>query len=362
MRAKVDRLKDWDMEKRNGFIFWVWSVLEVIDVAVWAEAADDGGTRWGGNGMALGTNRDFAIVAAADAGLLAPDKGPPRTSRSGPKDGVFFGAGLGFGGLGCGAEFAVDFVLVGVDQELVEQTVGGFEFEDAISGEQWREAFLPVVMAAFDFAFGLRGWGVEEFDAVEVEGGAELGEGVGVVGVEEGVKVHIERHGQPVDFEDAGEEVPMGQQGFGGIEACPDIEAGGVVEDVEEGLFVGVAGQPGMGAGVVLPERSQVAGLPAFDGFGGGFVAGIGGKLVLDGPAADAGAVGFEVEPTMEFAGAGAVGRGWFGGEEFFEQRENFRRPGGLMIAAGTSGRPRLGLALGTSTEILAVELVKTGA
>ena len=58
-----------------------------------------------------------------------------------------------------------------------------------------------------------------------------------------------------------------------------------------------------------MPEGAQIAGLPAFDGFGGGFVAGIGGKLVLDGPAADAGAVGFKVEPAMEFAGTGAVRR-----------------------------------------------------
>ena len=65
-----------------------------------------------------------------------------------------------------------------------------------------------------------------------------------------------------------------------------------------------------MGAGVVLPEGAQIAGLPAFDGFGGGFVAGIGGKLVLDGPAADAGAVGFKIQTPLKFAGAGAVGGG----------------------------------------------------
>jgi hypothetical protein len=99
----------------------------------------------------------------------------------------------------------------------------------------------------------------------------------------------------------------MSQQGFGGIEACADIEARGVVENVEEGLLVGVAGQPGMGAGVVLPERTQIPGLPAFDGFVGGFVTGVGSELVLDGPAPNAGAVSFEVEPAMEFTGTGAV-------------------------------------------------------
>ena len=83
------------------------------------------------------------------------------------------------------AEFAMDFMLVGVGQELVEQLVGSGEFGDVVGGEERDEAFLPVVVAAFDFAFGLWSWSVAELDAVEVQGGAELGEGVGVVGVED---------------------------------------------------------------------------------------------------------------------------------------------------------------------------------
>lgn len=297
------------MEENEGFGLWIWGVLEVIDVTVWAETADDGGTRRGGKGMALGAGGDFAVVADADAGLLTPDKRPPRARRGGPQDGAFFGERLGLGRLGGGAQFAVDFVLVGVDQELVEQPVGAGEFADVVGGQQWREAFLPVVVAALDFAFGLGCGRIAKLDAVEVEGLTELGESIGVVGVKEGVKVHIQGQGQAVGLEDFGEEVQMGQQGFGRIEACPDIEACGVIQDVQESLFVGVARQPGMGAGVVLPEGTQIAGLPAFDGFGGGFEAGVGGELVLDGPAADAGAVGFEVEPAMEFAGTGAVRR-----------------------------------------------------
>lgn len=69
---------------------------------------------------------------------------------------------------------------------------------------------MPVVVAAFDFAFSLRGWSIEQVDAVEVEGLAELGEGGGIVGVEEGVVVHIEDQGQTVGLEDAGEEVEVG--------------------------------------------------------------------------------------------------------------------------------------------------------
>ena len=198
--------------------------------------------------MALGADGDFAVVADADAGLLAPDVGPPRAVGGGAEDGAFFGEGLLVGGVGCLAEFAVDFVLVGVGHELVEQVVGPDQFHDAVGGQEGDEAFLPVVVAAFDFAFGLGRGGVAQVDAVEVEGGAELGEGVGVVGVEEGVVVHIEGQGQAVGLEDAGEEVEVGQQGFGGVEACAGVEAGGVVEDFQQDLLVGAAGQPGVRA------------------------------------------------------------------------------------------------------------------
>ena len=192
-----------------------------------------------------------------------------------------------------------------------------------------------------------------------MEGRAELGEGVGVVGVEEGVEVHIEGQRQAVGLEDAGEEVEMGQEGFAGVEACAGVVTGGVVQNIKQGLFVGMAGQPGVGAGVVLPEGTQIAGLPAFDGFGRGFVAGVGGELVFDGPAADAGAVGFEVEAAVEFAGGGAVGGGRFGGEQFGEQGGDFGGPVRVMIAAGKAGRPNLGLTLGAGAEVLAVKFVE---
>lgn len=104
----------------------------------------------------------------------------------------------------------------------------------------------------------------------------------------------------------------MGEEGFGGVEACADVEAGGVVEEVEQDLFVFVAGQEGVWGGVVLPEGGIVAGLPAFDRFGRRFEAGVGGEMVLKRPTTDAGACGLEVQPAVEFAGNGAVGGVWF--------------------------------------------------
>ena len=162
------RLKDGAVQENLGFEFLVWCVAEIKDVAIWAQAAEESGRRRRVNGLALGTDGDFAIITDSDAGLLAPDIGPPRTRRNRPQNGVFLGERLMACRLRGGAEFTMDFVLVGVNEELVEQTVGSFEFADLVGGEERREAFLPVVVAALDFAFGLGRGRVAEGDAVEV--------------------------------------------------------------------------------------------------------------------------------------------------------------------------------------------------
>ena len=258
------------------------------------------------------------------------------------------------------AQFAMDFMLVGVGQELVEQLVGSGEFGNAVGGQERDKAFLPVVVTAFDFAFGLWGGSVTELDAVEVQGRAELGKGVRVVSVEEGVVVHIEGQREAVRLKGAGEEVEVGQQGFSGVEACAGVEARGIVEDFQEDLFIRTARQPGVRRGVILPERPVITGLPTFDGFGRSFVTGVGSEFVFDGPAADTGAVGFKLEAAMEFAGDGTVGARWLGGEEFGGQRDGFGGPVRVMIATGASGRPRLGAALSTGEQVVGAQLVET--
>ena len=180
---------------------------------------------------------DFAVVTDADAGLLVPDVGSPRTVGSGSEDGTFFGEGLLVGDVGCLAEFAVDFVLVGVGHELVEEGVDPDQFHEVVGGQEGNQAFLPVVMTAFDFTFGLGLWGAAELDAVKVERCPKLGESGGVVGGEEGVLVQIQGQGQAVGWEGAGEKIEMGQKGFAGVKPCDGFEAGGVVGDWYPGNF-----------------------------------------------------------------------------------------------------------------------------
>jgi hypothetical protein len=71
------------------------------------------------------------------------------------------------------------------------------------------------------------------------------------------VVVHVEGQGQAVGLESAAEEVEVGQEGFAGVEAGARVVAGGIIEQIEQDLFVGGAGEPSVGAGVVLPKGGQ---------------------------------------------------------------------------------------------------------
>lgn len=146
-------------------------------------------------------------------------------------------------------------------------------------------------------------------DAVKAESLAELGKSAGDVGEKEGVKIDIKRERESVDEERAGEKMEVCGEVFGRVNTSASVDAGGVVDDVEKGIFTGVAGEPSVRRSIVLPKCAEVADLPSADGFIGLFVASIGSEFVSDSPAADGGAVGFKIEATAQFAGDGAVGR-----------------------------------------------------
>jgi len=79
------------------------------------------------------------------------------------------------------------FVSVAVEAEFCEQGVEGFEGGDGFCGAEGGEAVLPVLVAAFDFALGLRRGGVAEGDPVKMECRSELGERLGNRGEKEAV-------------------------------------------------------------------------------------------------------------------------------------------------------------------------------
>lgn len=88
---------------------------------------------------------------------------------------------------------------------------------------------MPEVVAALDFALGLRSRGIAQGHAVEVKSLTQLGEGFRVVGVEKGVVIHVESQRQSVDLECAREEIEMSQKGFAVVEAGAGVITGGIV-------------------------------------------------------------------------------------------------------------------------------------
>lgn len=72
----------------------------------------------------------------------------------------------------------------------------------------------------------------------------------------------------------------MSQEIFSVVEARADIVAGGIIQQVQQNLFVFGFWKEGVRGGVILPEGAQVADLPALDGFGLGFIAGVGCEFV----------------------------------------------------------------------------------
>jgi len=188
--------------------------------------------------MALRADGDFAVVPHADIGLLAPDKGPPRTGWSWAQNGTFLIEGLLFGRVRGDTQFTVDFVLVNVWEQLIQESVGTFELDNAICGQQGRQTFLPIVVAAFDFAFSLGSGGIAQSHAVEVQGASQLGEGFWAMSKEEGVVVHIEGQGQTMGLKGSRQEVEVCQEGFGMIEAGTDIVTGGIIQEIKQDLLV----------------------------------------------------------------------------------------------------------------------------
>lgn len=296
MRSKGDRdLEHRDVEQNGRFGGGIGRLAQVIDVAIGSQAADDQRTRWSIQADALGADRDLAIIADPDAGALTPDERPPGARGDRADDGAFLGERLLSGQVGSGPQLPMHFGLIDVRQELVEQVVGPFQFQDTVSGQQGWQAFLPEVVPPLNFSFGLRCGCVTQGDPVETKGLAELGKSFGNVGEKEGMVVHIKSQGQTMGLKRPGQEVQMSQQRFAGIEPSARIITGRVIQQVEQALFLRTVRQPGMRAGIVLPERTVIAGLPAPDGFGWSFVSSVWSEAVFDSPSADTGTVGLEV-------------------------------------------------------------------
>ncbi len=156
--------KDRAVEKNDGFGFGIGGVPAVVNIAFGPQAAHDLAAWCGTDGLALEADGNFAVVADAHGGALAPEAGPPRASRNGAQQGAFFGQGLLEGGVRGGAKFTMDFVLIDMGQELVEQRVGTGQFDDLVGGQQGREASSSrSSRACLSVEPGSKAWGLASY-------------------------------------------------------------------------------------------------------------------------------------------------------------------------------------------------------
>jgi hypothetical protein len=159
------------------------------------EAACDAGVWWLLEAQALAGESNATVWSDAGLGADAPEVRPPRATRRWAHDGAVFFSRQVPGGLRGGPDLAVFFVAVVVEAEFFDEAVGLREGGDVFGGEEGGETFLPEVVRALDFSFGLRGGREAQGDLVKAQGGAELGEGVWLAGEEKGVVVDIEGQG-----------------------------------------------------------------------------------------------------------------------------------------------------------------------
>ena len=113
-------------------------------------------------------------------------------------------------------------------------------------------------MLAFDFAFGLRGAGVAQGDAVEMQGGSELSQCFGPLGEEKAMAIDVKFEWQAMFHESGGKKVKVGEQVFGVINLGARADAGAIVQQIEQRIVSFVAWEPTVGSGVQLPECADL--------------------------------------------------------------------------------------------------------
>jgi hypothetical protein len=205
------------------------------EVAIGVEAMNKARARRSGDAEAEGADGNAAIVADFEGGALTPNVRPPRAAWSWPERGTFFLGGEVPGGEWGHAQFAVPFVSIAMEEEVLQQSIGGGQVAELLGGKERGQAVLPILVTAFDLALGLGSWGVAKGDVVEMEGRAELGEGIWDGGEENGVVVDIEFQGEAMGEKSGWEKVEIGEEVFAGIEASADAEAAAIVEHIEQG-------------------------------------------------------------------------------------------------------------------------------
>ncbi len=188
-----------------------------------------------------------------------------------------------------------------MEPQSIDVDIRIIQFGNFFAGEIGWEAFLPELVFALDFAFGLGCGSIKKANVVELQCRAQLGESLWVLSEEDAVIIDIELEWSPVGQEGGGQEIQIGQEELPVIDFGADEEAAAIVEHVEHGEVNGAEGEPRVRRGIQLPEFANLGALPAPNGgfrfLGGGGV----GIAVFDRPMADLVAVEFEGVEAQDF-------------------------------------------------------------
>lgn len=188
-------------------------------------------------------------------------------------------------------EFAVDLMVVAVETEILDMRISLVDIGDLLTGKEGGQALLPKEVTAFDFPFGLWGWGIAEADAIEVESLAQLSKSLGMLSKEDAVIIDIDFQRQPVFDKGSWQEIQIGQEQFTLIDFGAGEDPAAIVEHVEHRKELGAVDEPLVRSRVELPEFTDLAALPTFDGSVGAAVRSGVGKVVGDSPVTDLSAV-----------------------------------------------------------------------
>lgn len=326
------------------------------------EAQDDFGAPRMFEAVALGADRNAAIGADFDGGANTPNIRPPWTSGDRAQNGTFFFLGTVPGLLWSHAQFAVDFVGVAMKPQSVDMGIGIFDLGDVFAGEIGWEPTLPELVFALDFSLGLGRWGIKKANVVELEGRAQLGEHVGILGEKHGVIINIDLQRSAVSQKGGGQEIQVGEQEFAVIDFGADEQAAAIVEHIEHGKVQGAGGEPAMGRSVQLPQFADLGALPATDRG----VRALGwspmSQAILESPAADLSAVELEGMQAQGFRSREAVGARRRASQAFLEQVGDRLGPGRGMVAARGSRNPQILFLECASTEEIGGESIEATA
>lgn len=251
---------------------------------------------------------------------------------------------------------------VAMEAQGLDVRIGLIEVGDGFAGEVGGQALLPELVFALDLAFGLGGGSVTEGDAVEMQGPAELGQGLRLGAKEQTGIIDVEFQRQPVVEESGRQKIEVGQEQFTFVELGRGEEAAAVIEHVEHGKRAETPWEPSMRGGIQLPQFTDLTALPAFDRRTGRGI-GLGmSQVVFPGPATNLSPIELELAEPEHFAGGEAIGGRGPAREPSAQQLGDQLWPSRRVIPSRGPWHPTRFLMVSTGPQIGGVELVESTA